>query len=351
MKKMLQKSLVLMLVLISMVSACAMPAFALDTQSTTVSAHTENAETDFACVVLSDGTIEIAGYTGTSSEVVIPEFIDGKKVTSIGNSAFFKNSLITNVTIPSGAVRIGNYSFGYCDSLRKITIPSSVTSIAQNAFINHSDELVVYCFNDSTATNFVQQNNMNHAHFKYRVIGDGIAEIVCYYDNAKVVEIPETIDGNVVTAIGNSAFIYSDVTDVTIPDTVTKIDDLAFCQCASLKSVKMPQKLTYLGNHAFGYCSSLIEIEIPQGIRIIDSYAFCRCSSLKNVVIPDEVEYIFEGAFTLCTSLESVTIPESMVYICEYNFEECCDSLVIKGVSGTYAEKYAGLNGLNFVIK
>ncbi len=331
MKKMVQKSLVLMLVLILMVSACAIPAFAVEVQSTTICAQTENAETDFACVVLSDGTIEIAGYIGTSKKVVIPSVIDGRKVTSIGNSAFFKSNSVTEVTVPSGVTKIGSYAFGYSDSIKKVTIPSSVTSIAQNAFINHPSDLVIYCFNETAGYKFVKQNSIDYVRFKYIELGDGLAEIIASHGDVEKVEIPETIDGYVVASIGNSAFMYSCVTDVTIPGSVTKIDDYAFCWCSSLKSIKMPERLTYLGDYAFAYCSSLTDIEIPQGMRWIGVFTFGQCSSLESVTIPDGVEYILDYAFYRCSSLESVTVPSSVEYTCDTAFMECSDSLTING--------------------
>ena len=73
-----------------------------------------NAETqenlDFSYRSLSDGTMEIKKYLGSDSTVMIPETIEGKTVTSIGESAF-----------------------GWCSSLTEITIPSSVTSIGGKA--------------------------------------------------------------------------------------------------------------------------------------------------------------------------------------------------------------------------
>jgi hypothetical protein len=68
-----------------------------------------------------EGVITIAGYSGTSTEVIIPETINGHSVTSIGERAFWK-----------------------CNSLTSIEIPSSVTSIGERAFWN-CNNLTIYC--------------------------------------------------------------------------------------------------------------------------------------------------------------------------------------------------------------
>ena len=160
MKKVVRKILALMVISILIVSMCVMPAFAASTPSS-----------DFVYTLLNDGTIEISGYTGTATDIVIPSTIDGHKVTSIGNSAFLKDSLLTSVEIPSGVSKIGDYAFGYCDSLGNTTIPSSVTSIAQNAFRNSSADLTIYCSKNTVASRFAKENGIRRAEFFYTVAG------------------------------------------------------------------------------------------------------------------------------------------------------------------------------------
>ena len=73
-------------------------------------------------------------------EVVIPESVehDGAaySVTSIGESAFYKCSGLTSVTIPNSVTSIGDNAFDGCSGLTSVTIPNSVTSIGDNAFFN-----------------------------------------------------------------------------------------------------------------------------------------------------------------------------------------------------------------------
>ena len=372
MKQVTTKIAVFMMVLALMLPMCVMPAYALDVQSNaSAQTQTKAHETGFVYTVLNDGTAEIAGYTGYDTDIVIPSTIDGYKVTSIGNSAFLKDTTLTNVEIPSGVTKIGEYAFAYCDSLGNTIIPSSVTNIAENAFINHSDELTIYCFKNTTASNFAKNNNICRAEFLYKVLEDGTAEIRAYYDGATDVLIPSTVDGYVVTSIGDQAFIFSDVESVVIPDTVTKIDDYAFCQCTSLKSVKMPNKLTYLGEYAFAY-TAISHITIPEGIKYIYECAFAHCEELESVTIPDSVEkilgYAFRScdslncvvlpenlesigvlAFADCTSLESIIIPFSVKYIRNDAFDGCTDTFSVFGYVDTEAQYFAQRNGITFV--
>ncbi|MCL2013758.1 MAG: leucine-rich repeat domain-containing protein [Oscillospiraceae bacterium] len=79
---------------------------------------------------LNGDTITIFGYTGNKTEVVIPEKIEGKRVTLIGAEAFMGNDLITSITIPKGndtkgeaAFFIGDKAFWGCNMLKTVNFP------------------------------------------------------------------------------------------------------------------------------------------------------------------------------------------------------------------------------------
>ena len=79
-------------------------------------------------------TVIITKYTGSDKNLTIPSEINGKSVTSIGNSAFSWRSRLTSVTIPDSVTSIGDRAFYYCSSLTSVTIPNSVTSIGEYVF-------------------------------------------------------------------------------------------------------------------------------------------------------------------------------------------------------------------------
>ncbi|MDC0550148.1 leucine-rich repeat domain-containing protein [bacterium] len=120
--------------------------------------------------------------------------------------------------------------------------------------------------------------------------------------------IPNTIDGNPVTSIGDEAFFLCDsLTSITIPDSVTSIGDWVFRNCSSLTSITIPDGVTSIGEYAFYDCSSLTSITIPDSVTSIDDYAFQFCTDLTSITIPDSVTSIGDSAFDSCTSLTSIT--------------------------------------------
>jgi len=84
---------------------------------------------DFEYNVNNDNTITITKYKGNSGDVVIPDIIYGKSVTSIGSRAFVGCSNLTSITIGNRVTSIGWCAFVGCTGLTSVTIRNSVTSI------------------------------------------------------------------------------------------------------------------------------------------------------------------------------------------------------------------------------
>lgn len=89
---------------------------------------------EFSYRELDDGTLEITKYNGADSVVAIPEQLNQKKVISIGNAAFNKNTNVSEVSIPDGVTQISQLAFQECINLIKISIPESVIRIEDYAF-------------------------------------------------------------------------------------------------------------------------------------------------------------------------------------------------------------------------
>lgn len=103
---------------------------------------------DYEYQVLDNDTVEIIRYTGNDLEVAIPDTIDGKKVTNIGESAFEYCLDITSITIPNSVTSIGDEAFECCYNITSIAIPNSVTSVGDSAF-HYCESLTSITISDS----------------------------------------------------------------------------------------------------------------------------------------------------------------------------------------------------------
>ena len=153
--------------------------------------------------------------------------------------------------------------------------------------------------------------------------------ITGYNGTDTVVVIPSKINGITVETIGHTAFRYSSVTSVTIPDSVTFISDSAFAYCSSLTNISIPNSVTAIGSFAFEGCTKLESITLPSSLLTISEFLFYDCSQLTTIHIPDSVSSIRQYAFYNCGKLETIRIPVSVTSIGSYAFDDCPSSMTV----------------------
>ena len=109
---------------------------------------------------------------------------------------------------------------------------------------------------------------------------------------------------------------------ISIPNSVTTIDESALELCTNLTSVTMSNNVTSIGSDAFLSCESLTNITIPDSVTTIGMAAFAGCTGLTSINIPNSVTSIGDSAFDGC-SFTSITIPSSVTSIGFSPFLSC----------------------------
>ena len=309
---------------------------------------------NFEYGVLDDGTVEITGYKGSEQKVDVPEKINKKSVTRIGNLAFKNCTKITSIAIPDSVVYIGRSAFYNCTSLKSITIPDgvkeigyaafsecaglvsvkipdNVTKIGESAFINCANLIKI----DVTAGN------------KYYSSANGVlfnkdkSEIICYPAGIKNVgySIP---DG--VTVIRDRAFNKCiSLNSITIPKSVQDIEIYSFFGCTSLEAINVAgSNKNYADVNGILFSKDKTKIvcypankknmsySIPVSVKVVGVGAFRDCIYLKGITIPDSVTNIEHHAFSNCKSLKSITIPDSITAIEMATFIDCASLTGVK---------------------
>lgn len=141
---------------------------------------------------------------------------------------------------------------------------------------------------------------------------------------------------------------------ITIPSSVTEIEDGAFHSTFYLERVNLNEGLESIGNRSFENSNSIKELKFPSTLKSIGEKSFYETSSLVKLELNDGLETIGENAFRGCRSLKSVTIPASVTSIGEKAFgyfydPQKIDGFTIYGYRGTAAETYASENGFTFI--
>ena len=293
---------------------------------------------------IEDSVATITKFTGKSTNVVIPTYINDTVVSVIGNRAFENCTELKNITLTDGYIEtIEGGAFYNCTGLTSVVIPDSVQSMGIETFAGCSNlesltipfvgaksgvkstDSEIYSFGYIFGMIEYANSYSSRQHTKYdngktrtddyrlpmslKTVNVSGGEILDYaFENCTYIETISVPDS--ITQIGESAFsgcVYLKSFD--IPSGVTEIKQETFKSCESLVSITVPANVTTLDDNCFSYCTSLTNITLPDGLQKIDFYAFEGCKSLTNIVIPDSVTEISPGVFANCESLESLTVP------------------------------------------
>ena len=123
-----------------------------------------------------------------------------------------------------------------------------------------------------------------------------------------------------------------------MPPTLDEIEDSAFFKCSSLTEITIPEGVTKIGTNAFYGCSQLTSITIPSTIKNMDT-AFPSNPKLSQVTLTNGIYRISSSAFKDCTGLTEIKIPTSVYEICSDAFNGCT------GLTSVTLEK--GINIIN----
>lgn len=105
-----------------------------------------------------------------------------------------------------------------------------------------------------------------------------------------------------------------------------------------------------IGAEAFNSCGKLQNVTIPNSVVKLDDYAFMCCSNLKSLTLPSSVTAIGAQTFVGCSSLKTAAISKSVTSVGDLAFSNCAPNFTIYGDACSYIHKYTRKYGIPFVV-
>lgn len=246
------------------------------------------------------GVNYLVGYAGNATNITLPDSLNGESY-EIYKSAFSNCYSLESVTIPDGVTAIGDSAFYLCCNLKNITIGNGVTEIGSAAFSS--------CYR-----------------LKEITFGSGVTEVggeafrdckslrrVNIHDIASWCETD--FAGGLANPLSLGGKLYLNnhlITDLVIPEGVTRIGRCSFYGYGELTSVVIADSVEIIEKHAFTGCLSLKKAVIGNGVTTIGREAFSSCESLMSITLGSSVSDIHDEAFSFCQKIREVINKSSL---------------------------------------
>ena len=326
---------------------------------------------DFFYRVLADGTAMVTGYSGKKMEIKIPDKIKGKKVTSVGDSAFcisglisvklpktlkrieagtFSGSPITEIEIPDSVEYIAGEAFRSCASLASVTLGRGIRELDGNPFMDCPALVDFRLAADHPVLEVADGALYTRADRR-----------LVFYPPARTAEEGTCAIREGTEIIGANALeLCLGMREAVIPDSVREIGDYAFKSCFDLEKAEIPAGVTRIGDGVFSNCGWLTGLSVSpentaydlrdgglysrenqrliwypiwdqqtssytvaEGTKGIGADTFLNAGWLTQVILPDGLEEIGEGAFMNCDALREARLPASLRIIGRKAFCAC----------------------------
>lgn len=245
-------------------------------------------------------------FSGASAltDITLPE---GIAITE--GSTFSECTSLKSITLPASITTIPSYMFAGCSALERVTAKGTITAIGNSAFksdtaltkipdLSQVTSIGDRAFYGCSALKTVDLHSVTTMEYGAFQGCDALSGEI---DLSNLEEIPGhafCYDPNITSvitcptlrSIGDWAFIWADISTISLPETLNSIGTYAFYKASLSGTVALPDSLTQLGASAFSGCEEVNAIQIGSGLKDIPANAFAGCTNLKTITVNNRQE-------------------------------------------------------------
>ncbi|MBR6769315.1 MAG: leucine-rich repeat protein [Clostridia bacterium] len=208
-----------------------------------VSGHVPFSDIEVKPITGKNGQYELVKYLGTSTEIAISDIYKDGKITKIAENFMKDNATVVSVKLPDTITEIGASAFENCTALTSVNIPTGVTAIADKTFKNTA----ITTISPSTAVKSLTS------------IGASA------FEGCSALASTNISSTSKLTEIGDRAFAGTAITTFTVSNTVTKLGNEVFADCALLLYVEMLGNAPTIGTGVLDRTSPLAAFHYATG--------------------------------------------------------------------------------------
>lgn len=245
-------------------------------------------------------------FSGASAltDITLPE---GIAITE--GSTFSECTSLESIELPASITTIPSYMFAGCSALERVTAKGTITAIGNSAFksdtalteipdlsqVTSIGDRAFYGCSALETVDLHSVTTMEYAAFQGCDALSGEIDLsnlevipghaFCYDPNITSVVTCPTL-----RSIGDWAFIWADISTISLPETLNSIGTYTFYKASLSGTVALPDSLTQLGASAFSGCEEVNAIQIGSGLKDIPANAFAGCTNLKTITVNNRRE-------------------------------------------------------------
>lgn len=245
-------------------------------------------------------------FSGASAltDITLPE---GIAITE--GSTFSECTSLKSIELPASITTIPSYMFAGCSALERVTAKGTITAIGNSAFksdtalteipdlsqVTSIGDRAFYGCSALETVDLHSVTTMEYAAFQGCDALSGEIDLsnlevipghaFCYDPN-----ITSVITCPTLRSIGDWAFIWADISTISLPETLNSIGTYTFYKASLSGTVALPDSLTQLGASAFSGCEEVNAIQIGSGLKDIPANAFAGCTNLKTITVNNRRE-------------------------------------------------------------